>query len=833
MDLFNYSFVTIGSICLSVSALHLLIYTRRPDLRIHLLFSLMAFCSAVSSYYDLAMYTSSDTASYTSHLKATNSFQGLLWILFTWFIRDYTHDDRFRMVAIVSGLYAIAILLNLILPYGILFESIERLDWLVLPWGENIPAAVGPASVWRLLPDAAWLLLLLYSGLRCYSLLKMGEKRRALFFGISLYACIGFGYLHGTLVDLNVLPPPSLWYVTFLALVVLMSGALVNSMVAVPELRQKVAVHEDRWQKLLDNAKMLVVGLDTDGLINYANPYFSAVTGYERDELVGQPVVDFIPETQRARAKERISKAMQGQLRERSYRGLRTRDGTLRQIHWAHVMLQDTSGQVTGTLSIGEDVTELEEAHQAIADEKERMGVILGTLNTGLALMDREFNVLWVNNTLAQLFPEKELVGEICYQIAEGRTSPCEQCGAEMAFADGLVHETEGYNSTIERWVQIVSLPIKDARGQVTQVLEATTDITERKQTEAARDSYLEELRALKEQLERENVYLKQEISADHGFTEIIGKSNGLLYVLSKVQQVAGSDATVLIQGETGVGKELVARAIHSESGRARKPFVKIDCTGIPPNLVESELFGHEAGAFTGAEKLRRGRFELAEGGTVFLDEISELPIEIQAKLLRILQEKAFERVGGNRTFTADVRIIAATNRQVTDEVAAGRFRADLYYRLHVYPITVPPLRDRRDDIPLLVNHFTGLFSKRAGKRIDQVPAAVMDQFTNYHWPGNIRELRNVIERSVITSQGDTLRLPEPIGTGASTATEKGSSDPEVLRPLEDVERGHIQQVLEAKGWRIGGPKGAAVVLGLNPSTLRFRMKKLGIRKPD
>jgi transcriptional regulator with GAF, ATPase, and Fis domain len=400
-----------------------------------------------------------------------------------------------------------------------------------------------------------------------------------------------------------------------------------------------------------------------------------------------------------------------------------------------------------------------------------------------------------------------------------------------MALADGKVHERERFNEQIGRWVQIVSLPIKDETGRVVHILEATTDITERKEGEAARDRYVEEIKALTERLEQENVYLKEEIQAEHEFSKIVGQSNALLYVLTKVQQVAETDATVLIEGETGVGKELVARAIHDSGRRSEGPFIRVDCTAIPSDLVESELFGHEAGAFTGATKQRQGRFELAEGGTVFLDEISELPADTQAKLLRVLQEKEFERVGGSRTLATDARIIAATNRKLTEDVAEGRFRADLYYRLNVYPITVPPLRSRKEDLPLLVNHFVRQFCGKTGKQIDQVPPSVMEQFAAYDWPGNVRELRNVIERAVITAPGPVLRLPEPIGAPAQVNAAASAGNGESLRTLVAVERDHIRRVLEVTDWRVSGPKGAAKILGLNPSTLRFRMKKLGIEK--
>jgi transcriptional regulator with GAF, ATPase, and Fis domain len=359
-------------------------------------------------------------------------------------------------------------------------------------------------------------------------------------------------------------------------------------------------------------------------------------------------------------------------------------------------------------------------------------------------------------------------------------------------------------------------------------VLEATSDITGRKEIELKRDQALKELEALKEKLEEENIYLKSEVREARLFSDMIGTSNALRYVQTQVIQVASTASTVLIQGETGVGKELVARAIHNDSkSRSNKPFIKVNCAAIPSNLVESELFGHERGAFTDAGEQRKGRFELADTGTLFLDEISELSQNTQAKILRVLQEGEFERVGGTQTLKSDVRIIAATNRDLNAEVAAGRFRADLFYRINVYPITVPPLRKRREDIPLLVEHFIRQIGADMGKKIDKIPKKFMGQLQAYDWPGNIRELRNVVERSLITSPGSTFQLAY-----FSIEMHKSLSPPSNQRgSLDEIQQQHIQHVLKETGWKINGVGGAAEILQMKPSTLRNRMKKLGIKR--
>ena len=456
------------------------------------------------------------------------------------------------------------------------------------------------------------------------------------------------------------------------------------------------------------------------------------------------------------------------------------------------------------------------------------MDLILSTLNTGLLLLDPELTVVWANAMIWKMFPDENLYGKKCYAVAENRTEPCEGCQSILAFEDGEVHEREFQNQLNKRWYQVLAMPIKDEKGRVTNVLEATTDINDRKQVELERNSALRELRALKNKLEEENIYLKTELLDAKLFSNMIGTSNALRYVQTRIAQVAPTGATVLIQGETGVGKELVARAIHDNSrGKSGKPFIKVNCAAIPANLVESELFGHEKGAFTDAATQRKGRFELADTGTLFLDEISELPQDTQAKLLRVLQDGEFERVGGSRTFRSDVRIIAATNRDLNAEVTAGRFRADLFYRLNVYPITVPPLRKRREDIPLLVEHFIAHLAPPIGKRIERIPRPIMEQMKKYDWPGNVRELRNVLERSIITSRDSTLQLSEDlIKTPHHSSAAIGSA-----MSLEEIQRRHIQAVLEQANGRIEGPGGAAEILQLKPSTLRHRMKKLGIKR--
>jgi formate hydrogenlyase transcriptional activator len=336
------------------------------------------------------------------------------------------------------------------------------------------------------------------------------------------------------------------------------------------------------------------------------------------------------------------------------------------------------------------------------------------------------------------------------------------------------------------------------------------------------------EIEALKEQLAKENAYLEEEARTEHNFGEIVGRSAALRRVLKQVETVAPTGSTVLIRGETGTGKELIARALHDLSPRRERTFVKLNCAAIPTGLLESELFGHERGAFTGAVSQKVGRFELAHQGTLFLDEVGDIPPELQPKLLRVLQEQEFERLGGTKTIKVDVRLVAATHRDLAAMVAEGRFRQDLYYRLNVFPLVLPPLRERPEDIPRLVRHFTQQFARRMGRRIETIPSAVMDALVRYPWPGNVRELQNVIERAVILSPGPSLQVPpgdlQPAATQASAPASAAVS-------LADAEREHILGALRETGGVLGGPEGAAARLGMKRSTLYKKMKKLGISR--
>ena len=524
------------------------------------------------------------------------------------------------------------------------------------------------------------------------------------------------------------------------------------------------------------------------------------------------------------------------------------KDGRLLWVESHLSPIVDGDGKIVGLRGVSIDITEKKMAEGALRDAmahsertRAQLESVFQTVSDGIVVSDMEGKFLLVNEAEARITEyasAEEMKQKFSYFV--------ETC--ELYYPDGrLVPTGEWPLSKVLRGESITDWnlrarrrdtgrewffsfsgePVRDERGQQVLAVLVTRDITERKLAEESLHRAMEEVNRLKNQLQEENIYLQEEIKLEHNFSEIVGHSDAIKYILHKIEQVAPTDSTVLIMGETGTGKELVARAIHATSLRGSRPLVKVNCAALSPTLIESELFGHEKGAFTGALSRKIGRFELANGATIFLDEIGELPPELQVKLLRVIQEGEFERLGSSRTIRADVRIIAATNRNLGEEVQQGRFREDLWYRLHVFPITMPPLRQRMEDIPLLVEHFVNRFSKKMGKNITLIAPATMNALRNYSWPGNVRELANVIERAVINNRGPVLHI-QNISEALQAEVPFTPN-----KTLEEMEREYIITALGCTGWRIEGPHGAAMMLGLHPSTLRTRMAKLNIQKPQ
>jgi len=471
--------------------------------------------------------------------------------------------------------------------------------------------------------------------------------------------------------------------------------------------------------------------------------------------------------------------------------------------------------------------------------------LILNSAGEGIYGLDCQGHTTFVNKAAGVMvgWELPELIGKSQHAVIhhtklDGTAYQVKACPIYAAFKDGKVHHVD--NEVFWRKdgscfpVEYVSTPIRDDNGQLLGAVVVFKDITRRKQSEKALKEANEELQAalkevqdLQNQLQQENAYLQQEIKLSHNFEEIISQSKKFKKVLTNVEQVAITDATVLILGESGTGKELVARAVHNLSNRRERALVKVNCAALPAGLIESELFGHEKGAFTGALNKKIGRFELANGGTIFLDEVGDIPIELQPKLLRVLQEGEFERLGSSHTIKVNVRVIAATNRRLESAIEAGTFREDLYYRLNVFPLELPSLRERKEDVPLLARHFLQKYSARFGKNITAITNRTMESLLQYSWPGNVRELENIIERAIITSRGKKLEL----GNSLPTFKNNNTGENRII-PLAEYEKHHIIRALEATNWRVSGENGAAKLLGLKRTTLEARMKKLKITRP-
>jgi PAS domain S-box-containing protein len=593
------------------------------------------------------------------------------------------------------------------------------------------------------------------------------------------------------------------------------------------EAPQKLRSAEEQalFEQLFEFSPDAIVVTDSKGQITNVNTQVQRAFGYTREELVGQAVETLIPERFRGgHPNHRQSYNTEPSVRPMGVGlelyGLR-KDGTEFPVDIMLSPVETAEGRVT--VSVIRDISDRKKTEEALRRSEQQLRALFEFSPDAIIASDQEGRIKQTNAQVESFFgyARGELLGqsvEILVPERFRRTHPAHR----QDYSDrarvrqmGIGLELYGRRKDGSEFpVDIMLGPVETAEGRM--VLSVIRDLTEKRKAEEAL-----------QRSEREKQYLEEELNTESRFEDIIGESVGLKRVLKHVETVAATDITVLILGETGTGKEVIARAIHKLSARNQRSLVKLNCAAIPTGLLESELFGHEKGAFTGAISQKIGRLELADEGTLFLDEIGDLPLELQPKILRALQEKEIERLGGTRTISVNVRLVAATNRDLAKMVADREFRSDLYYRLRVFPITIPPLRERREDIPLLVRYFVDKFARRMDRRITTIPDDVMRALTRWDWPGNIRELENFIERAVLLSKGPALRVAlAELEVAEETILTQDSS-------LEATEREHILRVLRETKGKIAGTRGAAARLGLKRTTLNSKLKKLGIERND
>jgi formate hydrogenlyase transcriptional activator len=589
-------------------------------------------------------------------------------------------------------------------------------------------------------------------------------------------------------------------------------------------------------RRVIDSAPALIHTARPDGHLDFFNRRWLEFVGLSEADLLGWRWTACIhPEDVEAFVEKWRTSIATGEPFEEESR-VRRADGQYRWMIHRKDSFRDQHGAIVKWFGSSTDIEDRKQAQDKLRQSEAELRELIDVIPQQVFVFDSEWQPQFANRqeleytglTLKEA-QSRDTIARIFYPEDLKKLEALRR----RALSDGSPFEMEARikgNDEQYRWFLIRDNPLRDEAGRVVRWYGTRTNIEERKQTEDRLQQALDEIKTLRDQLFRENIALRDEIDKASMFEEIVGVSPALNAVLARVAKVAPTDSTVLVTGETGTGKELIARAIHKRSRRSGRAFVSVNCAAIPRDLIASELFGHEKGAFTGATQRRLGRFELAEGGTIFLDEIGELPPETQVALLRVLQEREFERVGGNVNIRAEVRVIAATNRDLEAAVAAGAFRSDLFYRLNVFPIEIPPLRERREDIPLLVEYFIDRYARKAGRSIRRINKRSMELLQAYPWPGNIRELQNVIERSAIVCESENFSVDESWLSRQPKAAETNGKA-ELSQKLAAQEKQVIEAALKESGGRVFGPLGAATRLGIPRSTLESKIRSLRIDK--
>jgi PAS domain S-box-containing protein len=582
---------------------------------------------------------------------------------------------------------------------------------------------------------------------------------------------------------------------------------------------------EQRFRTVADFCYDWEYWLAPDEQLLYVSPSCERITGYRPEEFLADAglLERIVHAEDRPAFAEHLRSNLAAEPRGMDVR-IVTRIGKERWISHQCQPVYGSQGEYLGRRASNRDITDRKEMELQVQKAAAEWRTTFNSVRDVVTVLDRDMRIVQVNAAAAAFMghPPDQILGQFCHVLMHGTDAPLAKCPFSQALHSQQRAEAEVFDPHRDAWLAVAIDPVVDARGEAVRFIHTAKDITERKRSQLDLEHAYHEIQQLKERLERDNLCLREQTQPTALPSGIVGGSPALLRVLEQARQVARANSTVLISGETGTGKELVAAAIHELSPRSHRVMVRVNCAALPATLIESELFGREKGAYTGALTAQLGRFELANGSTIFLDEVGELPLELQAKLLRVLQESRFERLGNPQTIQVDVRVIAASNRDLAQAVREGKFREDLFYRLNVFPLHVPPLRERPEDLPALVWSFAAEFGKLLGKTIEAIPQSTMEALQRYRWPGNVRELRNVVERAVILCEGPELQIELPVASSTSR--------PRACR-LEDVEREHILEVLEQTSWRVRGLGGAAELLDVRPTTLESRMAKLGIRR--